>query len=355
MKQFNAFVTAGAGLGAPLNGQRTKGRAFTMAEILLSLTIIGVVAAITLPSLTGNINERTWNTQRKALYARLSQAIPLMDSLNGYGTFTEASGTEGTSSYTAGADNVAETFINAALSKVMKVNAVCSGDIDDLADCGVASSIVNLAGTKVDMPVKLSELNPLNITSPPELAVGTSYSLYDTKAASFVAQGGETVTVFYNPRCRGSLNEVVQANFPNMMCVNFVYDLNGNKGPNTVGKDMGFITAFYPYDVKVVAPYPYIRDLSQKYAQKDAASACTKEDSEYRLANVEEMASMFTNLKLVSDNETLDNRGGNSVYWTSSITTYNNAKRAWYFYFGAGYANVWRSLTEPMSIRCVKR
>lgn len=31
--------------------------AFTMAEILLSLTIIGVVAAITLPSLTGNINE----------------------------------------------------------------------------------------------------------------------------------------------------------------------------------------------------------------------------------------------------------------------------------------------------------
>ena len=46
--------------------------AFTMAEILLSLTIIGVVAAITLPSLTGNINERTWNTQRKALYARFS-------------------------------------------------------------------------------------------------------------------------------------------------------------------------------------------------------------------------------------------------------------------------------------------
>ena len=60
--------------------------AFTMAEILLSLTIIGVVAAITLPSLTGNINERTWNTQRKALYARFSQAMALMPSLNGYGT-----------------------------------------------------------------------------------------------------------------------------------------------------------------------------------------------------------------------------------------------------------------------------
>ena len=60
---------------------------FTMAEILLSLTIIGVVAAITLPSLTGNINERTWNTQKKALYARMSQAIALMGSINGYGQY----------------------------------------------------------------------------------------------------------------------------------------------------------------------------------------------------------------------------------------------------------------------------
>ena len=32
-------------------------KAFTMAEILISLTIIGVIAAITLPSLQANINE----------------------------------------------------------------------------------------------------------------------------------------------------------------------------------------------------------------------------------------------------------------------------------------------------------
>ena len=31
-------------------------KAFTMAEILISLTIIGVIAAITLPSLKANIN-----------------------------------------------------------------------------------------------------------------------------------------------------------------------------------------------------------------------------------------------------------------------------------------------------------
>ena len=100
-------------------GLRALGQclAFTMAEILLSLTIIGVVAAITLPSLTGNINERTWNTQRKALYARFSQALALMPSLNGYGTLTEdESGSI--------EDTAAETFVTAGLSKVLKINNI---------------------------------------------------------------------------------------------------------------------------------------------------------------------------------------------------------------------------------------
>ena len=111
-------------------------RAFTMAEILLSLTIIGVVAAITLPSLTGNINERTWNTQRKALYARLSQAVALMPSLNGYGTLSEA-----TSSASA-VDTVAETFVTNGLSKVLKINNIC--DYEHFEDCGIGSKFTNL-------------------------------------------------------------------------------------------------------------------------------------------------------------------------------------------------------------------
>ena len=84
-----------------------------MAEILLSLTILGVVAAITLPSLTGNINERTWNTQRKALYARMSQAIALMPALNGYGMVKEESSPDAGDAI----DTAAETFITAGLLK----------------------------------------------------------------------------------------------------------------------------------------------------------------------------------------------------------------------------------------------
>lgn len=79
------------------------------------------------------------------------------------------------------------------------------------------------------------------------------------------------------------------------MCANFVFDLNGNKGPNTVGKDIGFLTVFFPVDSKVVAPIPHQRDASNNVSQKDAAAACTAQDSEYRIPNMYEMAAIFTN------------------------------------------------------------
>ncbi len=100
----------------------SKNLGFTMAEFLLSLTIIGVVAAITLPSLMANINERTWNTQRKALYARLSQAIAMMPQLNGYGEY-EGTNTDGVVSATK--DTAAEAFLTEGLSKVLKINNIC--------------------------------------------------------------------------------------------------------------------------------------------------------------------------------------------------------------------------------------
>ena len=118
-----------------------------MAEILLSLTIIGVVAAITLPSLMGNINERTWNTQRKALHARMSQAIAMMPQMNGYGKYESDS--EGNVT-----DNAAEAFLTEGLSKVLKINNIC--DSDPFEDCGFSSTITNQAGSSVDFSQRLT-------------------------------------------------------------------------------------------------------------------------------------------------------------------------------------------------------
>ena len=140
-----------------------KKSAFTMAEILLSLTIIGVVAAITLPSLTGNINERTWNTQRKALYSRLSQAVSLMDGVRGYGDLRHTTSYDwGHESHTYSSDNAAEAFITAGLGKVMKMNNVC--DYSHLGDCGLPDKFIRLGGggDKISLN-SLQDITGLNI------------------------------------------------------------------------------------------------------------------------------------------------------------------------------------------------
>lgn len=309
---------------------RALKNAFTMAEILLSLTIIGVVAAITLPSLTGNINERTWSTQRKALYARMSQAIPLMGSINGY--------------------SGAETFVAAGLSKVLKINNIC--DNEHLEDCGFASKFVKLNGKTSAIPTKMSELNS-RITamsiSGNDIYGSYSYSQPDTDAAAFETANGESILVFYNPNCVADMKEITYMYFQSKLCLNFVYDLNGSKGPNTIGKDMGYMSVFYPTDSVIAAPFPQTQRLSQKYSQPEATAACTNHDPEYRLPNREEMASLFVNTFLIEDG---DQTYLDALYWTSSVIS---STKAWYFYLAAGYANTERLRTESMGVRCIKR
>ncbi len=56
---------------------------FTLAEVLITLGIIGVVAALTLPTLISNYKKHVVETRLKAAYSQLSQAIVLSETQNG--------------------------------------------------------------------------------------------------------------------------------------------------------------------------------------------------------------------------------------------------------------------------------
>ncbi len=313
-----------------------------MAEILLSLTIIGVVAAITLPSLTGNINERTWNTQRKALYARMSQAISLMPALNGYGTLTEDADGNVT------ADTAAETFVTEGLAKVLKINNIC--DSEHLIDCGIPTKLNTIKGETISaFPTTIGDLNSHMLSA---TQGSRSYKQINTKVSAFETQNAESIAVFYNPYCSGdsnSLNRSMNDDFflyvQPFVCANFIYDLNGNKGPNTVGKDIGFISAIYPTDTSVVAPMPLNNDISE-ITQIAALGECKKVDSESRLPNIHEMMSMFVNRSLWGATQ-------NRVYWTSTIVrTYSVV--AYYLNMSNGsISTTYRDQNAP--VRCIKR
>ena len=317
--------------------------AFTMAEILLSLTIIGVVAAITLPSLTGNINERTWNTQRKALYARFSQAMALMPSLNGYGTLSA----DESGSITE--DNIAETFITAGLSTVLKINNIC--DSDHLQDCGIPEKFTTLVGGTVsEFPKDLNELNSGLVSYSYSIATTGehgSYSYLNAKAAAFETANGESIAVFYKNNCIADQSSTTHFEFIQpYVCANFIYDLNGTKGPNTVGKDMGFMTVLYPTDSLVAAPVPHPDSGKSNLTLSEGRKYCTSLSDEYRIPNKEEAASMYVNKAFIGNNSSCwlmtSSKTVDNGIWFQSVLTGNRIRG------GSG-------ASTDYFIRCVKR
>ena len=57
--------------------------AFTLSEVLITLVIIGVIAAITVPSLMNNTNAEEYRASLKKAISGLNQALILEYSLNG--------------------------------------------------------------------------------------------------------------------------------------------------------------------------------------------------------------------------------------------------------------------------------
>ena len=317
-----------------------------MAEILLSLTIIGVVAAITLPSLTGNINERTWNTQRKALYSRLSQAVALMPQINGYGNITQSEG-EWTSYYSYSSDNATDVFIASGLAKVFKLNNVC--DAEHLADCGIPEQTIGYGGSKITLTG--SALRTIGDLNQNYSSVGCANLVaVHTLAGAFETANGESVIVHYNPVCRGNwttgTNAVNKHVAPVMLtCANFIYDLNGKKGPNTMGKDMGFMTLFYPTDSVLVSANLVNKSLTYSGNWQGAIQYCKSLGDDSRLANREELVSLIINEKFLSF-------GSSDWVWSA---TKEGSNTAWYGEFGHNGDMEKGSLSSNFGALCVRR
>ena len=251
--------------------------AFTMAEILISLTIIGVIAAITLPSLRANINEKTWATQKKALLSRMSQAVAMLDSQNTYQT--------------------AQRYVTEGLSSVLKINNIC--DHDNLADCGIVDgTIITTKGGTFNFPKTWVDLGYTKFATNTGTELAPVYSETGDQIAAFETANGESVVVFYNPQCIPSNDDAPAVatgdDAPEMyryVCANIIYDLNQDKGPNTVGKDIGFMTVLYAADSSLATFVPTATTLT--------AAACTADDM--RAPSLDEAVAMQLNWKLMTD------------------------------------------------------
>ena len=177
-------------------------RAFTLAEVLITLAIIGVVAVLTVPSLVKNYNEKAWGTAKDVFEKRLEVAAKQLNTeekLAGY--------------------NSTMDFVN-ELKKKIKIINVC--DSNNLSKC-FESSILTADGQEIDAA---------NLKTSAQLAKED----WGTETVGVQFANGINAIIAYNPKSdQQPFNNQFSATEASIA---ILYDVSGHKNPNTLGKDV---------------------------------------------------------------------------------------------------------------------
>ena len=193
-----------------------KGRrfAFTLAEVLITLGIIGVVAVMTMPAIIANIQDHVKAKRVENIRQKLSKVTDAM------------SATSGINGYADTMEFVAE------MNKHMKIAKIC--DNEHLSACWPTKEVMlddegkmwEIAKTKNAKTLKIPKavLNNYTNTVGIVTADGTSMILSYDKTCDF------------NPEVTGYAYSGGLSN--SASCLAGVFDWNGGKNPNKLGKDV---------------------------------------------------------------------------------------------------------------------
>ena len=191
-----------------------KQNGFTLAEVLITLAIIGIVAALTLPTLMANITQRQYDTAATTFQRKFGEALKVMN-------------TQGT----LGGYNSTEEFVG-ELSKHIKILKTCPNT--ELTKCFPKEVTFN--NNKVDIST---------ITKAADLGQGEWLENTDIVGVQFA--NGVSALLAYNKACIGNQfdNDYItltgnsvskkEANVSLGVhdCLAILYDVNGNGKPNT--------------------------------------------------------------------------------------------------------------------------
>ncbi len=163
---------------------------FTLAEVLITLAIIGVVAALTIPAVVKNYQKTQTVTKLKKAWSIINQAYNNSQAENGMHQTWDIASNIGTAQY-----------FDQYWKPHLKVAKVCS----KASDCGYKSGA----------PWKHASGNDST----------TSVVAPDTRT-TFLTPDGMLFVIFSSEDDAGAANN------------NIFVDLNGSKGPNVYGKDL---------------------------------------------------------------------------------------------------------------------
>jgi len=191
---------------------------FTLAEVLITLGIIGIVAAMTIPTLVADYQERSFNTAASVFERRLGEALKVMNSQQTLAGHTST-----------------ESFVN-ELKKHIKVTKTCAND--KLMDCFESEVFWGDNAEAVDMTVvkkaknfgqkDWQESNVIGV----QFANGVSALIAYNKDAKQDPYSNQIVNI------SGSTNGKKGSVSLGTTALAILYDTNGFKSPNKSSKDL---------------------------------------------------------------------------------------------------------------------
>src|SRR5574344_1389620 len=192
--------------------QMKKG--FTLAEVLITLGIIGVVAAMTLPTLINNTNKKEMVTKLQKEYSVLSQALLLAENENGL------AGTWG--------------FRDGSTAQVLQIYDYLSPHLNIIKYCGVDYK----GDSTQNKGVGCFDSNWLGLNgSIPTNWTRTAYGL-GGNVVNFVLADGTVISIDgHNQPGDKDLLGINDEHVANEFAV-ITVDLNGKKKPNSLGRDI---------------------------------------------------------------------------------------------------------------------
>ena len=190
---------------------------FTLAEVLITLAIIGVVAAMTIPTLISNVHDKVVACQIQVIQRKINQ------------------GTEGMQVRGALLENYSTTsaFVD-ELSKDMKIISKC--DSDHLTDCWPYDKITINSPNGNESEVVVADQKEGSKT----FQVAGDWG----DVMGIILGNGTPMLLSYNKNCPAidpdSTYEVDKSSgmSETSQCIAGVYDINGKRGPNKLYQDV---------------------------------------------------------------------------------------------------------------------
>ena len=291
-------------------------RAFTLAEILITLTILGVVAVMAMPRAMEDISNRSFDDSAKVSQRIIEEAMAQLRAngeLKGYSSN--------------------ELFLS-SFQKYLKLTKTCTAS--SLDECFVEKFYDGEGNEKL-----LSGFSTGQDLGQPA---------YNTSLVGFKMINGTSAILATDPNCEYFSQFSNQG--ASTSCLAVVFDTNGNKMPNIVGKDIRTINASFPIIIGGVevdsADLSYSPISEGNYSSNNnywagARDACIAKGM--RLPTRAELTSIF------AEREKLPNGYSSEVYFSIEEKT---ANVAYGLHMGVGSnSEVFKNYTT-VKARCVK-